>query len=98
MPDTNDYCYLEIYKVTKDPSLCDKIVDNNMKDSSCFGDVFQQVRSSLDVSVCSKINTQIYKDYCYNIIAVGKSDTSFCQNIQDSTVKSFCLELKYPSK
>lgn len=98
MSSQRDYCYLNVYKIVKDPSLCDKMNEGNLKWVDCFGDVLSNIRGSLDVSVCLKIDTQSYRDYCYNIVAVGRRDASLCQNIQSSAVKEACLDLEYYGK
>jgi hypothetical protein len=72
--------------------------EGNLKNSDCFGDVLRKVQGSLDASVCLKITTSMYRDYCYSIVAVGRKDISICQNIQSSPVKEACLRLEYYKK
>lgn len=99
LPSSRDYCYLKIYKATKNPSLCEKMNDGNVKWIDCLEDfMWKQVAVSLDASACLKLSTIEYRDTCYNIVAVGRKDTSICQSVQDSAKKDTCLKLEYYTK
>jgi hypothetical protein len=73
----------------KNAILCDKIEDQNNKDS-CY----RQIGVALNnYGICDKIHHQTEKDRCYESVAVALNDYDKCDKIHHQTKKDYCYEM-----
>lgn len=94
-----DRCYLELAKISKDPSYCSMI---NVPDDKDYCYVYVAVKKR-DPSLCEKVGESIYldktwKDRCYRGIALAKQDPSICGKIKDQSYKIQCYSATNQSK
>lgn len=68
-------CYIELAKITKDPSLCDYA---KLKYNYCIAEVVTVVP---DESLCERISGTVTEGKCYENLAVAKKDHSFCNKM-----------------
>ncbi len=91
-------CYLDDAKAAKDPARCDPIkgIENaTLFYSACLGDVAGEQGS---VAACDRAPNASVKDWCIVTAADKIKDPSICAGVNDSIMKSVCLDDTNKSK
>ncbi len=91
-------CYLDDAEHAKDPARCDPIkgMENaSLFYSTCLGDVAGELGS---VSACDRAPNASVKDWCIVTAADKIKDPSICAGVNDSMMKSICLDDTNKSK
>ncbi len=91
-------CYLDDAEHAKDPSRCDPIKgfeNASLFYSTCLGDVAGELGS---VSACDRAPNASVKDWCIVTAADKIKDPSICDGVNDSMMKSICIDDTNSSK
>lgn len=84
----NQECYLKVAVVRQDPSACENILDRNSGSySACIREI---AYTTLDRSLCVKIQTPYMRSECYDRIAKEIPSIDFCNSLQGNW-KANCL-------
>ena len=85
-------CYLDDAKAAKDPAKCDPIrgiVNATLFYSTCLGDVSGELGN---VAPCDRARNASEKDWCIISASDKLRDPSICDGVNDSMMKSICIE------
>ncbi len=91
-------CYLDDAKTAKDPARCDPIkgIENaTLFYSACLGDVSGELGN---VGPCDRARNESEKDWCIISASDTLKDPSICDGVNDSMMKSICIEDTNKSK
>ncbi len=91
-------CYLDDAKAAKDPARCDPIkgIENaTLFYSTCLGDVSGELGN---VGPCDRARNESEKDWCIISASDTLTDPSICEGVNDSMMKSICIDDTNKSK
>lgn len=83
----NDNCYFDNALNKGNSSLCEDIIDEQIKDT-CYLELARQSNGG-DASLCEKMGDS-FKDRCYIDAAVKSKDIKLCEEITSETLQQAC--------
>jgi hypothetical protein len=84
-----DMCYMSAAGITKNSSICEKMINETNRDR-CYMNI---VGAGGDTSICESIINGTFRDRCYTSAARLTKDSSICEKIQNSQDKQMCTQL-----
>lgn len=84
----DETCYSNVANIKQDPSVCEKIKDNSIKDN-CY---YRIGIAKQDPSVCDNMENQTEETRCYRDIAIHQKDSSVCDGVQDQSMRDWCYQ------
>jgi hypothetical protein len=99
-----DGCYKNVAIDTVDPSICAKIVENDLMTTGqprdyCY---FEIARQTQDETLCEKVSDQPdaigwdNRNACYTVVAVLQKNISLCDKITHPQQKETCIRSVTP--
>ena len=93
-----DFCIAKVGVRKEDFSVCDIVQNQTIKEGDCYFEIFEEYvtdkfngkytkQDITDITICYKIQDELVKSYCYMAVAVGRRDTSVCDQIEDQPLR-----------
>ncbi len=101
-----DICLQDVARILKDPTICESLSNSNhrcfwnlavgmQRDDLCEFAPFEQACRSIskrDSSMCETISEEIERSKCYYNTAILTEEKNLCQNLDDETSSSACID------